>query len=81
MQGNNFQEMVINRIEEFIMLNRTTPDKLQIEAKSAELTKLSKDPAFVNVVHHLIINEQSLTHDRKDKVILMTSLLKDKFKF
>lgn len=56
MQGASLEEVILNKIEEFLILNRTTPDKLQVENKSAELTILSKDPAFVNIVHHLLMN-------------------------
>ena len=51
------------------------------EALSQELTGYIKESWFFPLAHQLLTNSQNFSSDKRDKEILISSFVKDKFKY
>lgn len=79
---NQSPEEIINmKMDAFLFVSKKASDNKEIEAKSKELTAYIKEPAFLQAAHRLLTTPDSFPHEKKDKEILLTSLVKDKFKY
>ena len=81
MQQPSLDQVILAKMEQFLELNKKNTDQKEVDAHSAQLTAHTKHPNFINTAHRLLTTPNALGSDPKNKEILLTSLLKDKFKY
>ncbi len=75
------QEVIRTKLDSYMEASRKGGKDKEVEERSKVLADCIKEPGFLDAAHSLLTNPASFPHERKDKEILLTSLLKDKFKY
>lgn len=78
MQLNTLVSHIDQTINHYLQLSRTTVNNRQITAASEEISNLTKRQGFLEAAIFLMRNGAA---NDKDKDMLLTSLIKDKFKY
>ena len=73
--------MLLQKLEHFLELNNSSTKKAEVQAASEELSNFSKELAFLPTAYQVLLTMDEKQIKRKEKQILLTSLIKDKFKF
>jgi len=67
----------LNLIDNFLSLNQSTTNNSRVHTISDELTSFMRKPTSIDIILKLILTQGF----PKDKLVMMTSLFKDKFKY